>query len=112
MYNLDEEYLLILKRLQYILEEKNMSQYALAKATKMSTSSVNNLMNGKTKPYLYTVLLICKTLEVPIVQLFETGLDGDSTEERIVSAYRSMSPEKRKMLDVYVDMLVQYKGNI
>lgn len=111
MNNPDEEYLLIMERLKHILEQKNMSKYALAKATKMSTSSVNSLMNGKTKPYLYTLLLICETLEVPIVELFEHESDRDSTEDWIINAYRSMSSEKRKMLNVYVDMLVQYKGN-
>lgn len=53
MYNLDEDYQYMLDKLNKIRKQKNVSKYALAKATGMSSSSMSNLLNRKTKPYLY-----------------------------------------------------------
>lgn len=59
MYNPDEDYQVMLAKLKTICQNKNITQYALAKATGMSTSSISCLMRGETKPYIYTVLTIC-----------------------------------------------------
>ena len=53
-------------KLKTICQNKNITQYALAKATGMSTSSISCLMRGETKPYIYTVLTICDALNVTI----------------------------------------------
>lgn len=58
MYNPDEDYQAMLTKLKTICKNKNITQYALAKATGMSTSSMSCLMRGETKPYIYTVLTI------------------------------------------------------
>lgn len=57
-----------------------MPQYALAKAPGMSTSSINNMMKGKSTPYLYILFLICDALKVPAAQLLEDGYGGDNAE--------------------------------
>ena len=111
MYNPDDDYQLILARLKAICKKKNISQYALAKATGMSTSSMSCLMRGETKPYMYTMLIICDALNVAMGDLFEShGLSEE--EENLVSAYSYMSPEKKRMVEVYVDMLLQYNRGL
>ena len=63
MYTPDKDYQHMLDKLNILRKQKNISKYALAKATGMSTSSMSNLLNGKTKPYLYNMLLICNVLQ-------------------------------------------------
>lgn len=108
MYNPDEEYQLVLNKLKMICEQKNMSKYALAKETGMSTSSMSNLLNGKTKPYVYTLLSICSVLKIPVGDLFGKENCDYENEKWIICAYQSMSSKKKEMLEVYVDMLLQY----
>ncbi|MDC7286381.1 helix-turn-helix domain-containing protein [Blautia schinkii] len=110
MYNPDEDYQFMLSKLKEICKHKNMTMYALAKATGMSTSSLSNLMNGKTKPYVYTVMMICNVLGVSVGELFEKR--GTGEVEKIISAYCVMPPQKREMVRVYMDMLLQYDGEI
>lgn len=106
MYNPDKDYQHMLDKLNKIRKQKNISKYALAKATGMSSSSMSNLLNGKTKPYLYNMLLICNVLKISVGELFEK--DNCENEEQLISIYRSISPEKQQMLLVYADMLLHY----
>lgn len=106
MYTPDKDYQHMLDKLNILRKQKNISKYALAKATGMSTSSMSNLLNGKTKPYLYNMLLICNVLQVSLGELIEK--DNYENEEWLISAYRTMSPEKQRMLQVYADMLLHY----
>lgn len=113
MYNPDEDYRLMLERLKSICKQKNKTQYAIAKRTGISTSSMSNLMKGDSRPYLYTMLLICDALDISIRELFESNdTGGTAEEEQIITAYRIMSPEKRRALKIYADMLQQYNGMI
>lgn len=113
MYKPDEDYQVMLVKLRSICQNKNITLYALAKATKMSTSSISCLMRGKTKPYVSTILTICDALNITIADLVEKQASGHSEDEEVlISAYRSLSPEKKKMIKVYMDMLLQYKGEL
>lgn len=111
MYNPDEDYQVMLAKLKTICQNKNITQYALAKATGMSTSSLSCLMRGETKPYIYTVLTICDAMNVTIADLLERQGD-DENLEGLIETYRCLSPEKKKMLKVYMDMLLHYNGEL
>ena len=110
MYDADREYHSMLKRLKEICRQKRVSQYALAKATGMSTSSISSLMKGESRPYIYTVLLICDALGISVQELFggdQTNADPD--EEALLRLYRLLPEEKREQLQRYADMLYQYR---
>lgn len=66
-------------------------------------------MTGKTKPYVYTLILICNALEIPLSTIFEESESINTEEREIVESYRIMGTEKRKMLKLYIEMLLQYK---
>lgn len=66
-------------------------------------------MTGKTKPYVYTLILICNALEIPLATIFEESGNVNSEEQEIVESYRMMGIEKRKLLRLYIEMLLQYK---
>lgn len=112
MYNPEKEYQLILSRLKLICSQKNLTTYSLSKVTGISTSSLSNLMNGKTKPYIYTLLIICNALEISLSDLLEHK-DSDREDEcQIISIYHSLPPEKKKLFKIYLDMLVQYTEDL
>lgn len=71
MYNPDVDYQVMLAKPRAICRNKNIAQYALAKAIGMSTYSMSCLMRGETKPYVYMVLTICGALDVTIADLLE-----------------------------------------
>lgn len=113
MYKFEEEYQMMLERLKKICKQKKMTQYALAKATGMSSSSISSLMKGETKPCIFTLLMICEVLNVSIGELFESrGFGTDASEETLIRVYRDLPTEKQKMLNIYMDMLVQYEGEL
>ena len=114
MYNPDEDYQVMLAKLKTICQNKNITQYALAKATGMSTSSISCLMRGETKPYIYTVLTICDALNVTIAerQGYDENCEEDEDVREMIEAYQCLSPEKKRMLKVYMDMLLQYGGEL
>lgn len=113
MHDPDQEYQNMLETLKTICKQKNVSQYALAKATGMSTSSICSLMKGETRPYIYTVLMICQALDISIHQLFSGPKPpADLEEEAMLRLYRRLPKEKQKQLRQYGEMLYQYKGEV
>ena len=65
MYDSEKEYQMMFERLKDICKQRKITNYALAKATNLSNSSISNLMNGKTTPYVDTLLRICSALDTP-----------------------------------------------
>lgn len=76
MYGADEIYKDMLATLHKYCKEKKMTIYALAKATGLSTSSVSNLLKGTTKPYVYTLLLICEALSIQKIESSSINVEG------------------------------------
>lgn len=70
-------------------------------------------MRGETKPYIYTVLTICDALDVTIADLLEKEASEYGEDvENLISAYRCLSPEKKRILKVCMDILLQYSGEL
>lgn len=112
MYDSEKEYQIIFERLKNICKQRNITNYALAKATKLSNSSVSNLMNGKTTPYVDTLLRICSALDISIAELLGEDEKFNSEEIILIQNYRGMSQEKKQLLKIYIEMLDAYKGKI
>ena len=79
----DETYQKMLEKLREHCEREKMSIYALAKNTNLSTSSLSNLLNGKTKPYVYTLLLICDALSISIVSASRDPVLDNRKKDRL-----------------------------
>lgn len=105
----DETYQEMLERLREYCKREKKSIYALAKNTNLSTSSLSNLLNGKTKPYVYTLLLICDALSISITDLADKDVSMTEDEKWIISSYRRLSIKKKEMLATYIKMLSQYE---
>ena len=116
MYDPDEECKEMIATIKRLCVQKNMTPHALAKEAGISSSTVSYLVNGKTKPQIYTILLLCNVLGVRISDLFDNNVlsaaISDSgiqyitcEEEKLLYCYRGLSDKKRELLKIYVDML-------
>lgn len=70
MYDSDEECKARTAAIKRLCEQKNMTPHALAKEAGMSTSTISYLVDGKTKPQVCTVLMLCNVLGVQSSNLF------------------------------------------
>ena len=122
MYDPDEECKAMIVAIKRLCEQKNMTPYALAKEAGVSTSTISYLVNGKTKPQVYTILLLCNVLGVRISDLFDNAATTEISglgvqyitweEEKLLDYYRGLSDKKKELLRIYVDMLQQYEDEL
>ena len=122
MYDPDKECKEMIEAVKRLCEQKNITPHALAKQAGISTSTISYLVNGKTKPQVYTVLLLCNVLGVRISDLFDTVATTEISEsrvqyitydeEKLLECYRELSDKKRELLRIYVDMLRQYEDEL
>ena len=122
MYDPDKECKEMIETVKRLCEQKNITPHALAKQAGISTSTISYLVNGKTKPQVYTVLLLCNVLGVRISDWFDTVATTEISEsrvqyitydeEKLLECYRELSDKKRELLRIYVDMLRQYEDEL
>lgn len=118
MYDPDKECKEMIIAIKSYCKEKKIAPNALAKKAGLSSSTVGYILSGKTKPQVHTVILICNALDISIRQLFDDGEQIESKdlnqvnsfdEDRLLKRYRKLPAKKKKMLGIYVDMLLQYE---
>lgn len=123
MYDPDEECKAMIATIKRLCEQKDMTPHALAKEAGISSSTISYLVNGKTKPQVYTILVLCNVLGVRISDLFDNGvvskeISGSGIqyitceEEKLLDCYRGLSDKKKELLRIYVDMLRQYEDEL
>ena len=67
----------MVNKLKRICELRNITSYVLAQEAGISTSTMSYLMNGKTKSYVYTILMLCNVLNIPISELFDSSVSRE-----------------------------------
>lgn len=117
IYNLDEKSVRLAENLSRICAAKGITLNQLSAATKISKSTLSNILNGVSSPYLDTIIRICNYLEVSLEELAGLGQGGSTViveselsevEQRIIYVYRHLPPEKAAWMDVAVQMLERY----
>lgn len=114
-YNPEQKCEDLIRKLREQCENRNISYYALAKEADVSTSTLHALMAGKTKPYMYTVYKLCNALDISIMDILddedmpENTTELSAKEREIISSYRKFSRSKKRMLEMYMRMLEQFK---
>ena len=106
MYDPNEKCKAMIATIKRLCEQKNMTPHALAKEAGISTSTISYLVNGKTKPQVYTILMLCNVLEVRISDLFDNVLSTEISK----SGVQYITCEEKKLLDCYRG-LSDKKGN-
>lgn len=123
MYDPDIECKAMIAAIKRLCEKKNMTPHALAKEAGISTSTISYLVNGKTKPQVCTVLMLCNVLGVRISDLFDNSVVSTKIsesgvqyitceEEKLLNCYRRLSDRKKELLRIYVDMLGRYDDEL
>lgn len=127
MYNPDEECEKLIQNIRTLCKIKDVSINMTAKKAGLSSSALNELMNGKTKPQVYTLFKLCNALGVSINELFTNVVLNESVsineiptdesrqlvvlnsdEEEILFYYKHLPDWKKNMLTDYMHMLMQY----
>lgn len=114
MYKPDEECKRIIERLKCISQLKGIKPTTLAQKAGISSSTMSSLMNGKSRPQVYTLMLLCNALGISIHELFEDECRklNVSEEEEILNCFRCLSKEKKELLSIYLDMLINYNDDM
>lgn len=91
-------------------KSKNLSIHRLAEKAGIASSTLNEMLHGKTAPQLYTLYKICNAMGIPISEFLEdTRVDVNDIEMDFLTKYRCLPEWKHEMLNEYLEMLIQYK---
>lgn len=117
MYELDEECREMITKISRLCKQSHITPHALAKRAGLSTSTISYLLNGKTKPQVFTILQICRVLDISIGDLFEQDiqtLEKSFTleEEKLIFNFRDLSEKKKILLKIYIEMLLAVEDEI
>ncbi len=94
-----------LLRIQELCKERNWSYYQLAKASGISYSTLNTMINKKNMPTLPTLQKICQGFGIPITDFFEPDRAvRDLTEEQslCLSVFTALSQEDKRLAIAYM----------
>ena len=103
---------MVVFRIKEIRENKNITQYALSKKTKISRSFISELENNKrTNATLNLLMRIADAIEVDIKDLFYSKIDIEDLKmelNRRIDKYGMHSRETMEISKI-IDMLVTIK---
>ncbi len=97
------------KRLEYLLDVKDIKQKELASVIGKEVSTVSNYIQGLTKPSSDTLIKIADFLEVPLDDLVDRRVESNEKidfskqgiaykEEECVALYRNLPKGKQKLV--------------
>ncbi len=112
MYKFNCEHEKLIKTLKETCRQKGYSYYYLAKRAGISTSTMYNIMNGKTDPQFFTLVTLCNVLEISFMDIIDIKSAHtciSEVEKELLFQYRNLSDRKKEMLSVYMEMLMQYR---
>lgn len=97
------------KRLEYLLDVKDIKQKELASVIGKEVSTVSNYIQGITKPSFHTLIKIADFLEVPLDDLVDRQVNSKEkidftkqgmahNEEEYISLYRNLPKNQQKLV--------------
>ena len=69
-------------RIRELLNERNWTEYKLAKESGLSQSTISNIFKRNTVPSISTLELICKGFGISLSQFFSEGTMVELSEEQ------------------------------
>ncbi len=112
MYEPDEECKEMIAKISQLCKQRHITPHALAKQAGLSTSTISYLLSEKTKPQVYTILQICKVLDISICDLFDPNVKNfekriTTDEEKIINDFRELSENKKNFLKGCMELLLK-----
>ena len=89
------------KRIRQLMEERDWTDYKLAKESNISHSTVANMFNRNNAPTLPTLEAVCKAFGITLAQFFSEGDNPASlTEEQriLFSRWSTLTEEQKQIL--------------
>jgi len=88
------------ERIRQLMDERNWTEYRLAKESNLSQSTIANLFKRNTIPSISTLEAICAGLGITLAQFFSEGNIVELTDEQKVLFDRwvSLTREQKQLL--------------
>lgn len=95
------------KRIRQLMEERNWTDYRLAKESGLSHSTVTNMFNRNNAPTLPTLEAVCKAFGITLAQFFTEGNSSELTEEQrtLFTKWSALKDEQKQALLVLIDTM-------
>lgn len=95
-----------------MLDDRGWSVYRLSKETGLPYSSINNIFSRNTEPSLHIIKKICTALGLSLSDFFAdepvpVGELQGQDERALISKYRSLTKNERKLLSAYLSGLLK-----
>lgn len=89
------------KRIRQLMEERDWTDYRLAKEAGLSHSTVTNMFNRNNALTLPTLEAVCKAFGITLAQFFSEGDDPHaltSEQQELFSRWSSLTDEQKRLL--------------
>ncbi len=89
----------VLKRIQELMEERNWTEYKLAKESNLSQSTISNLFHRNNTPSIPTIEAICGAFGITLSQFFIDSTKTVSLKEEeleLLQYWSKLSAEQKQ----------------
>ena len=95
------------KRIRELMEERNWTDYRLAKEANLSHSTVTNMFNRNNAPTLPTLEAVCRSFGITLAQFFAEGEESRLTEEqqKLFSKWSTLTDRQKQILLELMDAI-------
>ena len=94
-----------LGRLRQLLDERNWTEYRLAKASGLSDSTIKNIYKRNTQPTIDTLEAICRGFGITLAQFFADGEMVELTPDlkELFNGWVNLTPEQKQAVITMVN---------
>lgn len=95
------------KRIRELMEERNWTDYRLAKEANLSHSTVTNMFNRNNAPTLPTLEAVCQAFSITLAQFFANEDEMTLTEEQqmLFAKWSTLTNQQKKILLELMDAI-------
>ena len=95
------------KRIRELMEERNWTDYRLAKEANLSHSTVTNMFNRNNAPTLPTLEAVCRAFGITLAQFFAECEESRLTEEqqKLFSKWSTLTDRQKQILLELMDAI-------
>ena len=99
------------QRIAELAQERNWSNYELAKRSGIQLSTIQNMYHRNYEPTIPTLQALCKAFGISLSQFFADGELADVTEEQreILSLWNRLSDEQQRIVRALMGNMISEK---
>jgi transcriptional regulator with XRE-family HTH domain len=99
------------QRIAELAQERNWSNYELAKRSGVQLSTIQNMYHRNYEPTIPTLQALCKAFGISLSQFFAVGELADVTEEQreILSLWNRLSDEQKSIVRALMGNMISEK---